>query len=154
MYIDDDRFVFVCAPYYLLVFFLPVSHCSPPLTNIYINNHPLPPTNSDLKTLFDEVVLQKDTLILSEEGATTWGPCYISSFSLSEAAFYRNYTTLLHNPKYDPNKVFFQGFKDPTGDKPDLDLTEAERIAASRHSDFLVPMQLDRVTEPSTSVSF
>lgn len=47
--------------------------------------------DSDMKTPFDDIISVTDKLIMSEEGASSLGDCYIPSFHLSDAFTYLTY---------------------------------------------------------------
>ena len=106
--------------------------------------------DSDIKTPFDEVVHDKDTLIMSEEGPSSLGPCYVSSFHLSDAAFYRRFREVLNNKEYDPHRTFYQGFRDTESDNSSENkyFNEQEKMHIAKRTDFIVAEPVDAVREP------
>eukprot|EP01031_Cornospumella_fuschlensis_P028662 gene28662-34604_t len=47
--------------------------------------------DSDIKTPFDDIISPTDRLIMSEEGASSLGDCYLPSFHLSDSYTYQTY---------------------------------------------------------------
>lgn len=52
--------------------------------------------DSDMKTPFDDVISATDRLIMSEEGSSSLGDCYIPTYSLSETATYARFPNFSH----------------------------------------------------------
>ncbi len=99
--------------------------------------------DSDIRTPFDEIVLSSDTLIMSEEGATSLGPCYVSDYHLSAPALYRRYIDVFKNRNYDKDGIFYQGLKESDGTVITPDVTAEERAYAALHTnEYIVPLQL------------
>lgn len=62
--------------------------------------------DSDIQTPFDDIIQATDRLIMSEEGSSSLGECFVPNYSLSEqhtSNYYPNYTQAVHydgiNPK-------------------------------------------------------
>ena len=109
--------------------------------------------DSNMNTPFDDILHDDDSLVLSEEGPSSIGPCYKYDFQLNDKYFYLHNKAKLHDKSFDKDRVFFQGFADGDGDGDgdgagDGSIDDSEEAQKST-SKFIIPSQNVKTKSPT-----